>query len=140
MRIAADKDAIEAARAAYEALSDEQKKEVPPETLKKLTDAEDKLVIIQVMSEVSAKTGSGMTYTGSPIQLINTPTTALPAGYTMKYAVTTENVAPTDDNLYTTSIPTATNAGTYYVWYKVTGDDNHNSTEAASVTATINPV
>ena len=44
MRIAADKDAIEAARAAYEALSDEQKKEVPPETLKKLTDAEDQLV------------------------------------------------------------------------------------------------
>ena len=68
--------------------------------------------IAQVMSEVSAKTGSDMTYTGSPIQLINTPTTALPAGYTMKYAVTTENVKPTDESLYTTSIPTETNAGT----------------------------
>ncbi len=30
------------------------------------------------------------------------------------------------DNLYSTSIPTATNAGTYYVWYKVIGDANHN--------------
>ena len=93
--------------------------------------------IAQVMSEVSAKTGSGMTYTGSPIQLINTPTTALPDGYTMKYAVTTENTAPTDENLYTTSIPTGTEAGTYYVWYKVVGDDNHSDTTPASVTVTV---
>ena len=107
-----DKNAIEAARAAYNALTDGQKDKVTPETLKKLTDAEDRLKILQVMSEVSAKTGSGMTYTGNPIQLINTPTTALPAGYTMKYAVTTENVKPTDEKLYTTTIPTKTEAGT----------------------------
>ena len=93
--------------------------------------------IAQVMSEVSAKTGSDMTYTGNPIQLINTPTTALPAGYTMKYAVTTENTAPTDESLYTTSIPTATDAGTYYVWYKVVGDSNHNDTQPACVSVTI---
>ena len=93
--------------------------------------------IAQVMSEVSAKTGSDMTYTGSPIQLINTPTTALPAGYTMKYAVTTENVKPTDESLYTTSIPTKTNAGTYYVWYKAVGDANHNDSAASCVQAII---
>ncbi|WP_026670814.1 leucine-rich repeat protein [Butyrivibrio sp. AE3006] len=93
--------------------------------------------IAQVMSEVSAKTGSGMTYTGNPIQLINTPTTALPAGYTMKYAVTTEKTAPMDESLYTTSIPTATDAGTYYVWYKVVGDDSHTDSEPACVTVTI---
>ena len=69
-------------------------------------------MILQVMSEVSAKTGSDMTYTGNPIQLINVPTTKLPEGYKMVYAVTTENKAPTDENLYTTSIPTATDAGT----------------------------
>ena len=118
-----DKEAIEAARAAYNALTADQQAKISADTLKKLTDAEDKLVILQVMSEVSAKTG--MTYSGSPIQLINTPTTALPAGYTMKYAVTTTNSAPAD-NLYTTSIPTATNAGTYYVWYKAVGDADHN--------------
>jgi uncharacterized repeat protein (TIGR02543 family) len=95
--------------------------------------------IAQVMSEVSAKTGSDMTYTGNPLQLINTPTTALPAGYTMKYAVTTENTKPTDENLYTTSIPTATDAGSYYVWYKVKGDNNHNDTDAACTTVTISP-
>ena len=40
-------------------------------------------------------------------------------------------------SLYTTSIPTATDAGTYYVWYKVIGDDNHNNTEPANVSVTI---
>ncbi|MBQ7706642.1 MAG: DUF1542 domain-containing protein, partial [Lachnospiraceae bacterium] len=134
----ANKDAIEAARAAYNALTDAQKAQVSANTLKKLTDAEDKLGIVQVMSEVSAKTGDGMTYTGNPIQLINTPTTALPAGYTMKYAVTTENVKPTDEKLYTTSIPAKTDAGTYYVWYKVVGDENHNDVEPKCLVVTIN--
>ena len=55
----------------------------------------------------------------------------------MKIAVTKENKAPTDESLYTTSIPTATNAGTYYVWYKVVGDDNHNDTAASCITVTI---
>ena len=93
-------------------------------------------VITQVMNEVSAKTGSDVVYSGNPIQLINTPTTSLPNGYTMKYAVTTENTAPAD-NLYTTSIPTGTNAGIYYVWYKVKGDANHNDTEPQSLTVII---
>ena len=99
--------------------------------------AADQVVIQQVMSEVSARTGSGMTYNGSPIQLINTPTTALPAGYTMKYAVTTENTAPTDDNLYTTSIPSKTDAGTYYVWYKAVADQDHTDSEPACITVEI---
>ncbi len=106
-----NREAIEAARADYDALTDDQKAKVSADTLKKLTDAEEKLVVLQVMSEVSTKNGSGMTYTGNPIQLINTPTTSLPDGYTMKYAVTTENTAPAN-NLYTTSIPSGTDAGT----------------------------
>ena len=96
--------------------------------------------IAQVMSEVSAKTGSSVIYIGDPIQLINTPTTALPAGYTMKYAVTTENVKPTDEKLYTTEIPTKTEVGTYYVWYKVVGDANHNDVAEKSVAVKIAPV
>ena len=55
---------------------------------------------------------------------------------TMYYAVTTENTAPAD-NLYTTSNYTANSAGTYYVWYKVVGDDNLNNSEAEKVTVTI---
>jgi len=89
------------------------------------------------MSEVSAKTGSEMTYTGNPIQLINAPTTKLPAGYKMVYAVTTENKAPTDESAYTEAIPTGTNAGTYYVWYKVVGDENHLDSKPACVKTAI---
>ena len=132
----ANKDAIEAARTAYNALTDAQKQKVSKDTLKKLTDAEEKLVILQTMSEVSAKTGDGMIYTGSPIRLINTPTTALPEGYTMEYAVTTENKVPADE-LYTTSIPAKTDAGTYYVWYKVKGDLSHEDTAPKYVTVCI---
>ncbi|MBR1855129.1 MAG: Ig-like domain-containing protein, partial [Lachnospiraceae bacterium] len=132
-----NKNAIEEARAAYKALTDEQKAKVSVDTLKKLTDAEDKLVILQAMSEVSAKTGSDMTYTGNPIQLINTPTTALLDGYTMKYAVTTKNEAPTDESAYTPSIPASKDAGTYYVWYKVKGDANHSDSVAQNVKVVI---
>ena len=131
-----DKSDIEAARAAYDALTADQKAKVSADTLKKLTDAEDALVVLQVMSEVSSKTGSGMEYTGSQIQLINTPTTALPEGYTMKYTVTTENKAP-DASAYSTTVPTTANAGTYYVWYMVDGEGNNLDTEAESVVVSI---
>jgi hypothetical protein len=96
----------------------------------------DKFTIKQVISEVSAKTGSGMTYMGKPIQLINQPTTAVPDGYTLKYAVTTENTAP-DTSAYSTSIPTKSNAGTYYVWYKVESNANNYTTETQKVTVNI---
>ena len=61
-------------------------------------------------------------------------------GGTMYYAVTTENTAPTDATLYTTSIPAATEAGTYYVWYMAVGDENHLDTEPACVTVIIEAV
>ena len=54
----------------------------------------------------------------------------------MKYAVTTANTAP-EASVYSTSIPAKTDAGTYYVWYKAVGDDNHTDSEAACVTVTI---
>ena len=44
------------------------------------------------------------------------------------------------ESLYTTSIPTATEAGTYTVWYKVIGDANHSDSEAASLSVTIRKV
>ena len=136
-----DKAAIDAAKAAFDALTDDQKAKVSEADKKKLNDAVDTLAAIEkVMSEVSAKTGSDMVYNGNPIQLINTPTTALPEGYKIVYAVTTENKAPTGENLYTTSIPTATDIGTYYVWYKVKGDENHNDVDPTCAEAKINPV
>ncbi len=131
-----NREAIEAARAAYEALTEEQKAKVPADTMKKLTDAEDKLVILQVTGEVSAQTGSDMTYTGKAIQLISAPTTALPEGYTMVYAVTTTKKAP-KASAYTVTIPTATKAGTYYVWFKIQGEGDRTDTKAQCIPVTI---
>ena len=50
----ANKDTIEAARAFYDALTDEQKEKITPETLKKLTDAEDALAAATVSDEIKA--------------------------------------------------------------------------------------
>ena len=83
---------------------------------------------------VTAPEAKTLTYTGSEQELVNSGSTT---GGTLYYAVTTENTAPMDENLYTTSIPSKTDAGTYYVWYKVVGDANHNDTEAACVTSMI---
>ena len=46
-------------------------------------------------------------------------------GGTLYYAVTTEKDEPGDGE-YRTDVPTAVNAGTYYAWYKVVPDANHN--------------
>ncbi|MCR5701659.1 MAG: leucine-rich repeat protein [Lachnospiraceae bacterium] len=61
-----------------------------------------------------------LTYNGSAQNLV---TAGEAEGGTMMYALGTATEAT---EAYTTSIPTATDAGTYYVWYKVKGDDCHN--------------
>ena len=100
-------------------------------------DVDDAKVIAQAMKEVHARMGSDMISSGSPIQLIDPPTTVLPDGYSMVYAVTVDNTAP-DSTAYGASIPTAIDAGTYYVWYKVKGDENHSDTAPAGpLTVTI---
>ena len=85
----------------------------------------------------TAPTAKTLTYTGSAQELVNAGSTNDGKLY---YAVTTENKAPTDENLYTTSIPTKTEAGTYYVWYKVKGDDNHTDTTPVCIPVTISAV
>ncbi len=41
------------------------------------------------------------------------------------------------DGIYSAAVPTGTNAGTYTVWYKAKGDNNHNDSEAQSIQVTI---
>ena len=132
-----DRAAIEAARAAYEALSADQKALVTADTIKKLKDAEDQLVILKAMSEVSAKTGSDVICTGEPIILVNGPVTALPEGYTMQYALGTDAAAEPAASAYSTSIPTGTEAGTYYVWYKVRGEGDRGDSKARVVSVSL---
>lgn len=42
-----------------------------------------------------------------------------------------------DNTNWTTSIPTKIDAGTYIVYYKVTGDSNHNDSAVSNVNVTI---
>ena len=72
-----------------------------------------------------------LTYTGSAQELVTAGTAT---GGEMQYALGTKDAATQP---YTTSIPTATEAGTYYVWYKVVGDDAHADSEAKCITVTI---
>ena len=69
-----------------------------------------------------------LTYTGQEQALI---TAGSVANYgTMQYSLT-------ENGTYSQDIPTGTDAGTYTVWYRVIGDENHNNTAPASVAVSI---
>lgn len=73
------------------------------------------------------------TYNGEAIQLIDIDTTC--EGGTAVYALGSDDVtAPTS---YSSERPTAVEVGTYYVWCKVLGDENHDNSEPVCVVATI---
>ena len=78
-------------------------------------------------------TGKTLTYNGKAQELV---TVGKAEGGEMQYAIGKDNkTAPTTG--WSKSIPNETDAGTYYVWYKVVGDENHEDTEPAYVTAKI---
>ena len=82
-------------------------------------------------------TANNRTYDGTEKPLVTVAGETI--GGTLKIAVTTVDQEP-DDGAYTfdtTSIPAKTDAGTYYVYYKVIGDDNHEDTEAGFITVDI---
>ena len=80
----------------------------------------------EVSTVTKAPTARMLTYTGSAQELVNAGATD---DGTLNYALTNENTAPTDESSYSSSIPTGTDVGTYYVWYKVVGDANHTDSE-----------
>ena len=69
-----------------------------------------------------------LTYTGQEQALIT-------AGSVTNYG--TMQYSLTENGTYSADIPTATDAGTYTVWYRVIGDANHNDTAPASVVVRI---
>ncbi|MCI7726932.1 MAG: hypothetical protein MSH58_07325 [Clostridiales bacterium] len=88
------------------------------------------LTIAKAASSVTtAPTDAQSLYTGSPVLLVNAGTAD---GGTMKYRLG-------EDGEWTDTIPTATDWKNYTVYYKVVGDNNHNDTEAKSLTAEIVP-
>ena len=82
---------------------------------------------------------SGLEYTSNDQELI----VAGEVDYgEMLYAVSTENVVPADSE-FSPNIPTGKLVGTYYVFYKSSGDDNHNPyavVETEVITVTISRV
>jgi hypothetical protein len=92
-------------------------------TTSALHDESWKFTIGKANAAAATVTANNRTYDGTDKPLVTVTGEAI--GGTMYYAVTTENMAPTDDSLYSASIPAKTNAGTYYVWYKVVADSNH---------------
>lgn len=88
----------------------------------------------QAATVTKAPEAKTLTYTGSAQELVTAGTAS---GGTMQYAIGENSTTAPADNLYTTSIPSKTDAGTYYVWYKVVGDADHADSAAAYVTVTI---
>ena len=72
-----------------------------------------------------------LTYNGQAQELVTAGTAT---GGEMQYALGDANGATQP---YTTSIPTETDAGTYYVWYKAVGDSTHTDSKPVCVTVTI---
>lgn len=76
------------------------------------------------VSNIVPPTAVTLPATGEPQALINT-TGAGATGGTLYYALGTADAAPTEPSAWSTSAPTGTDEGTYYVWYKVIGDADH---------------
>ena len=76
----------------------------------------------------TAPSASDRTYDGTVKPLV---TGGSATGGTLKYLSTTTSTVPTSTRLFTSTVPTARAAGTYYVWFIVEQDSNHNNNNAA---------
>ena len=59
-------------------------------------------------------------------------------GGTMLYALGTDDVTPPEGN-WTETVPTGKDPGTYYIWYRIDGDENHNDVPPVCIKVTIVP-
>ena len=85
------------------------------------------VTIAKADATVTAPTANTLTYNGEDQKLVAAGSTT---GGTMKYSLS-------ESGEFSTDIPTAVDAGTYTVWFKVVGGSNYNDVAAASVTVTI---
>jgi hypothetical protein len=86
--------------------------------------ASSTVTIAKAAPTYTAPTALALTYTSSAQNLISAGTSE---HGTFTYSTTQEGT-------YSATIPTGTNAGTYTVWYKFTGDNNHSDVAATEVT------
>ena len=84
------------------------------------------VTIAKAAATVTPPTAKTLTYAGSAQELV---TAGSATGGTIEYSL--------DGTTYSTTIPKGTDAKTYTVYYRVTGDGNHNNVAAATVDVTI---
>ena len=95
------------------------------------------LTVNKAASTAATVTAATRTYDGTEAALATVTDEAV--GGTMSYAIGNDGTTAPEGG-WVDTIPVATDTGTYYVWYKVTGDANHNDTTPACVEVKINPV
>ena len=83
--------------------------------------------IAKAAGSVTAPTAKTLTYNGSAQSLINAGSSTTG---TIQYKL--------EGGSYSTTIPTATNVGTYTVYYRVVGNSNYNDVAEKSLSVTIN--
>ena len=107
-----------------------------PDDIEHYDTAECKVTVIvnkAAASVASAPTAKALTWSGKAQKLIDEGTAEFGG---MRYSIgQNETTAP--GSVWRESVPEATDPGTYYVWYKAAGDENHYDSEAACVTSTI---
>ena len=87
------------------------------------------ITIEKADGSITPPTTKSLTYNGSAQALVNAGSSSTG---TIQYSL--------DNEIFNTAIPTGTNAGTYTVYYKVIGDNNHNDVVVNSLTTTISKV
>ena len=74
-------------------------------------------------------------YTNGKTQALLNDDARYEGGVRILYGLASDDVTPPAE--YSTAIPTATGAGTYHVWCKVQGDENHTDSSPVCVTVTM---
>lgn len=85
-------------------------------------------------SSAASPVARKLVYSGKAQALVDAGTAE---GGTLVYAVTGDSTVMPEEAAYTKALPKGTEAGTYFVWYKVKGDANHLDTAPACIIATI---
>ena len=93
-----------------------------------------KLTITKAAPAPAALTEEKIVYNGTKQALVSLAGTV--TGGRVMYALSASALAAPEEG-WSTEIPQQTSAGTYYVWYKVMGDENHTDAEPVCVEVTI---
>lgn len=93
------------------------------------------LTVGKAYPTAAAVTANNRKYDGTKKPLVTVDESILVGG-TMQYALGKDAKTAPEEG-WSETIPSAAEKGTYYVWYMVKGDDNHNDSAPQSVTVTI---